>query len=244
MIHAVHCNDMFEMGGLRKYMPMTYATFIIGSLALAGVPAARRVLVEGRDRRRGLRRRDTRSCSSRRSSRRSSPPSTWRRACTLTFFGRYRRMPIAGGAGDDDDAPSTTAHAARVAADHDVAADHPRGALGRRRLGRHAGQEPVRRLVPLRGRAPRRVRPVDRRPVDRRSRSSGIGDRPAHVLAGATFGFGVLDPLAKLGPLYRAAERKFYIDDFYLKVFVKPVQYPTRALRLQRPRSEGHRRRP
>ena len=42
----------------------------------------------------------------------------------------------------------------------------------------------------------------------------------------ATFGFGVLDPLAKLGPLYRLVENKFYIDDFYLKVIVRPVQYP------------------
>jgi NADH-quinone oxidoreductase subunit L len=42
----------------------------------------------------------------------------------------------------------------------------------------------------------------------------------------ATFGFGVLDPLAKLGPLYRLVERKFFIDDFYLKTIIKPVQYP------------------
>jgi len=37
--HAVHSFDMKkEMGGLRKYMPTTYKTFIVGSLALAGVP--------------------------------------------------------------------------------------------------------------------------------------------------------------------------------------------------------------
>ncbi len=36
--HAVHSFDMRkEMGGLRKYMPTTYATFMIGSIALAGV---------------------------------------------------------------------------------------------------------------------------------------------------------------------------------------------------------------
>src|ERR1043166_1929220 len=38
VIHAVHTNDMFEMGGLKKFMPVTYVTFVIGSLALAGVP--------------------------------------------------------------------------------------------------------------------------------------------------------------------------------------------------------------
>ena len=37
LIHAVHSNNMSEMGGLRKHMPTTYRTFIIGSLALAGI---------------------------------------------------------------------------------------------------------------------------------------------------------------------------------------------------------------
>ncbi|HUF32224.1 MAG TPA: NADH-quinone oxidoreductase subunit L [Acidimicrobiales bacterium] len=36
--HAVHSFDMREMGGLRKHMPTTYVTFMIGSLALAGLP--------------------------------------------------------------------------------------------------------------------------------------------------------------------------------------------------------------
>src|SRR5438105_8076950 len=37
VIHAVHSNNMSEMGGLKKYMPITYWTFIIGTLALAGI---------------------------------------------------------------------------------------------------------------------------------------------------------------------------------------------------------------
>jgi len=37
VIHAVHSNNMSDMGGLRKYMPRTYATFVIGALALAGI---------------------------------------------------------------------------------------------------------------------------------------------------------------------------------------------------------------
>src|SRR4051794_39413534 len=35
--HAVHSFDMEDMGGLKKWMPKTYWTFIIGSLALAGL---------------------------------------------------------------------------------------------------------------------------------------------------------------------------------------------------------------
>lgn len=38
VIHAVHSNNMSDMGGLRKYMPHTFYTFLVGSAALAGVP--------------------------------------------------------------------------------------------------------------------------------------------------------------------------------------------------------------
>ena len=42
------------MGGLRKYMPITAGTFIIGWLAIAGIVPVRRLLVEGRDPRQGV----------------------------------------------------------------------------------------------------------------------------------------------------------------------------------------------
>ncbi len=35
--HATNTFDMRKMGGLRKYMPITYATFAVGSLSLAGI---------------------------------------------------------------------------------------------------------------------------------------------------------------------------------------------------------------
>lgn len=38
LIHAVHTNDYTAMGGLRKYMPITHWTFLIGCLAIAGIP--------------------------------------------------------------------------------------------------------------------------------------------------------------------------------------------------------------
>ena len=37
LIHSVHSNNMSDMGGLRKHMPTTFWTFIVGSLALAGI---------------------------------------------------------------------------------------------------------------------------------------------------------------------------------------------------------------
>jgi NADH-quinone oxidoreductase subunit L len=38
VIHAVHSNDMQEMGGLKKYMPSTYVTFMVAYLAISGIP--------------------------------------------------------------------------------------------------------------------------------------------------------------------------------------------------------------
>lgn len=38
VIHYVHSNEMGDMGGLRKYMPVTHLTFLIACLAIAGVP--------------------------------------------------------------------------------------------------------------------------------------------------------------------------------------------------------------
>ena len=38
IIHAVHSNYMQDMGGLRKYMPITHITFLIGALAISGIP--------------------------------------------------------------------------------------------------------------------------------------------------------------------------------------------------------------
>jgi NADH-quinone oxidoreductase subunit L len=37
VIHAVHTNEMSQMGGLRKYMPLTHITFLIACLAIAGI---------------------------------------------------------------------------------------------------------------------------------------------------------------------------------------------------------------
>ena len=38
IIHAVHSNNLTDMGNLRKYMPITHITFLIACLAIAGVP--------------------------------------------------------------------------------------------------------------------------------------------------------------------------------------------------------------
>lgn len=38
VIHAVHTNDLRQMGGLRKFMPITGLTMLVAALSIAGVP--------------------------------------------------------------------------------------------------------------------------------------------------------------------------------------------------------------
>src|SRR5215203_678805 len=38
VIHFIHSNEMKDMGGLRKYLPVGHITFLIACLAIAGVP--------------------------------------------------------------------------------------------------------------------------------------------------------------------------------------------------------------
>ncbi|MCI2429158.1 NADH-quinone oxidoreductase subunit L [Candidatus Acetothermia bacterium] len=38
VIHSMHTNDLRQMGGLRKFMPITSLTMLLASLAIAGVP--------------------------------------------------------------------------------------------------------------------------------------------------------------------------------------------------------------
>jgi NADH-quinone oxidoreductase subunit L len=38
VIHAVHSQDIQEMGGLRKKLPITFITFLVATLAISGVP--------------------------------------------------------------------------------------------------------------------------------------------------------------------------------------------------------------
>lgn len=38
VIHMVHSNEMKDMGGLRKLMPITHLAFLVGCVAIAGIP--------------------------------------------------------------------------------------------------------------------------------------------------------------------------------------------------------------
>ena len=50
VIHGMHHEqDMRRMGNLRKYMPITYITMMLGWLAICGIPILGRIFLKGRD---------------------------------------------------------------------------------------------------------------------------------------------------------------------------------------------------
>ena len=86
------------MGGLRQSMPYTHATFLIGTLALVGIPIFAGLLVEGRDPRRDARRgrRARLDALRRRAPRRRSSPACTRSGSTSSSSTGSRprsRMP-------------------------------------------------------------------------------------------------------------------------------------------------------
>jgi NADH-quinone oxidoreductase subunit L len=220
VIHAVHTNDMHEMGGLLKYMPVTGVTFLVGTLALAGVPPFA-----------GFWSKDEIVTAAWTSGHKLVFLAAlvtafltafyMARACTLTFFGSYRRMPIAGGAADGHH------HEQHLPHESPRSMTVPLVVLGILSFGAGFIGIPGHSLF------------ADWVPVGRPHEAAavpwlivlsvavalagiGLGWR---MYSGAQFGFGVVEPLERLGALYRAAVRRFFVDDFYLAVFVRPVQY-------------------
>ncbi len=221
VIHAVHTNDMFEMGGLKKYMPITYATFFIGSLALAGVPPFA-----------GFWSKD------------EIVGAAWSsgnhlvftagiitafltafymgRCLSLTFEGRYRRLPVAGAASDD--------HADH--GEHHLPHESPPSMTWPLIIlavlsvvGGFVGtpfKNAFHDWIAIPGAEHGVVVPVMIVSIILAIGGLLIGFA---MYRRAPYGFGVLDPLERLGPLYRAAVNRFYIDDLYIKGVVRPVQY-------------------
>jgi NADH-quinone oxidoreductase subunit L len=226
IIHAVHTNNMSEMGGLRKYMPVTFWTFLIGSAALSGIfPLA------------GFWSKDEIISTAWA----TGHYATWfvalltaistafymTRAVLLTFFGEYRghAAPAAGGHGE----PAEAVHAA-------TPHESPRaitiplvvlaigsvvtGLLNATAFHIHLFTDwvhfgPVAESEPF---------------------NYGFA---AVSLIGAAAGIAVgyrlyarwreRDPLRRLGPVYTLLERKYFLDDIYLGGIVRPIQYRVSA---------------
>ena len=205
IIHAVHSNNMSDMGGLRRFMPVTFWTFLIGSLALAGIPplagfwSKDEIIAEAF---------------------REEQLGVWvvsvvtalltafymARAVSLTFFGTYR------GHGHPHESPRVmtlplVVLAALAAVAGFFGAPFVDG--GFRELV-HFGEEA-------------HIAGFD---------FALAGLALALGLAGIAAGllvyrrFRERDPLRRLGAGYRLLERKYYLDDIYLRGIVRPIQYP------------------
>jgi NADH-quinone oxidoreductase subunit L len=203
LIHAVHSNNMSEMGGLRKKMPLTFGLFVIGAAALSGIPPLA-----------GFWSKDEIISEA------FKTDHFWlfavtlgtavltafymTRAVLLTFFGEYR------GHAEPHESPfAMTAPMVLLAACSCLV-----GFLGPTHLFAH--------WVHFFG-EPFLIEPVDYG----FAAVSLVG-----AAAGIAVGYGLYrrwrdpDPLRSLGPAYTFIERKYYLDDIYERGLVRSVQYP------------------
>ena len=203
VIHAVKTNNMSQMGGLRKHMPVTFWTFIIGSAALMGIPPLA-----------GFWSKDeiiTAAWS-------SGHHVVWvcaiitavltafymTRALLLTFYGEYR------GEAHPHESPRVMTLPLVVLAGLSAVA----GFFGASQLGAIFAE-----VVHL--------------PEGAESEPFNYGMALVSILCvglGVAVGYRLYstwrerEPLLALGPLHRVLANKYYMDDFYMKYIVKPIQ--------------------
>ncbi len=203
IIHAVHTNNMSEMGGLRRNMPITFWTFIIGTVALTGVPPFA-----------GFFSKDSILSTAYHT---GHYPIYFvglvtafltalymTRAIMLTFFGEYR------GDGHPHESPAAMTYPMMTLALFSIIG----GWIG---VARGAG---FNTWVRLPGTEPEAF-------------SFGLAAVSIIVaLVGIGVGYSLYatyrerDPMLNLGALSTLLVHKYYLDDIYLRGVVRPIQYP------------------
>jgi NADH-quinone oxidoreductase subunit L len=216
LIHAVHSNNMSDMGGLRKHMPHTFRTFIIGSLGLAGIfPLA------------GFFSKDEIIGSALRAANEETQITAWivlitalvvafltalymTRACVKTFWGEYR------GHGQPHESPGSMVTPLWILA----LATCTVGLLGLPVIG------PFQDWITVPGEAHHGFSTV----------YNIVLPLASLAIAGAAIWFGYrlfhlghprYDMLG--GPFawaYAFVQSKYYLDDIYMGGVVRPIQYP------------------
>jgi NADH-quinone oxidoreductase subunit L len=203
VIHAVHTNNMSEMGGLRRKMPITYATFGIATLALMGIPPFA-----------GFWSKDEIIATAFH----THHYAIWvvtlltamltafymTRAVLLTFYGEYR------GHGHPNESPRAMTYPMLLLAGLSVVA----GLVGAPFVSGgfkswvHFGA------------------------VEHVAFSYGLAVLSVGVgLAGFAIGYRLYatyrerEPLTALGPAYTLLVNKYYLDDLYMKGIIRPIQY-------------------
>ena len=211
LIHAAHTNNMSEMGGMRKFMPRTYWTFLVGALALAGIPPLA-----------GFWSKDEIIADAARNGHTVVlavgvltavlTAFYMARAIRLTFFGEYR------GHGQPHESPRIMTVPLAILGVLSIVVGFfgaPFGPFLERGFAS---------LVHLPGEA-------------ELARFDFVvaGTTVALALGAIWVGWRMYaryrerDPLRSLGPLYTFIERKYYLDDIYMKGIVKPIQYSLSA---------------
>ncbi len=207
VIHSVHSNNMSDMGGLKKFMPATFWTFMIGSAALAGIPPLA-----------GFWSKDEIITLAFK----EGHYALWTvamltailtafymmRAVLLTFFGEYR------GQGHPHESPVTITGPLAVLAAASVGV----GLLGAPQLNAvfadwvHFG-------------------PVVHEPFSYGFAAVSIVGAALGLAAGYSLynRWREREPLRALGPAYTLLENKYFLDDIYLKGIVRPIQYKLSA---------------
>jgi NADH-quinone oxidoreductase subunit L len=206
IIHAVHSNNMSEMGGLRKSMPVTFVLFLIGTAALMGVPPFAGFW--SKDEIIAVAFRDGNWLVFASAAVTAALTAFYMtRAVLLTFFGDYR------GHGHPHESPAWMIAPMAVLALPSVVI----GFLGAPEfLGFNGAfgdwvffREPEPEIFSV----PFALFSI------------------ALVLVGLGLAYLLYrtyrerDPLRSLGGIYTALDRRLYIDDFYLRGIVRPVQY-------------------
>jgi NADH-quinone oxidoreductase subunit L len=205
VIHAVHSNNMSEMGGLKEDMPTTFWTFAIGSAALSGIfPLA------------GFWSKDEIISTAFR----TGHYAIWAvalltavltafymtRVVLLTFFGQYR------GRAHPHESPRAMTGPLVVLAGLSCVA----GLLNATAFHIHVFTDWV-HFGPT----------VESEPFSYGFALVSLLGAAAGILVGYRLysGWRERDPLRDLGSVYTLLERKYYLDDIYLRGIVRPIQY-------------------
>jgi NADH-quinone oxidoreductase subunit L len=220
VIHAVHTNNMSEMGGLRKYMPVTFWTFLIGAAALAGIPPFA-----------GFWSKDEIISTAFH----THHYTIWAialltaiitafymtRAVLLTFFGDYRGHPRqAAGAGHAITEPHESSRAITVPLAILAAASLGVGFLNASAFGVHL----FGRWVHI--------------GTEFTPEAFNYGFAAVSIigaLAGIAVGYRLYarwrerDPIRRLGRGYALLESKYHLDTVYMRGVIRPIQYPLAA---------------
>jgi len=203
VIHAAHSNNMSEMGGLRRAMPITFVTFAIGAAALAGIPPLA-----------GFWSKDEIISTAFHQGHYALWAVTlvtavitafyMMRVVLLTFFGEYR------GSGHPHESPSSMTGPLVALAGASVMV----GFLNATAFNVHLFTEWV------------HVGAVEHEPFNYGFAAISI----VGALLGLAAGYQLYgrwrerEPLAALGPAYGLLQRKYYLDDLYLKGIVLPIR--------------------